>query len=256
MQRLIFRQQQSQFFSFYFFAVPVLPLAGEEATTALKEATRLRVGSELAHPTSFDSLIKSLILTPKPKKEEEAEQKEDDKKPDSLLNNNAEEVVKPEEDGQQGDAKPLVATTSNDHKLDGGVDKKEEEEKKPELPPSVSVGPNQYVNKYRNGWTAAISAIKAAVDEAKRKKTATKGGLWIPTGTCGRLVVPELPVPLPLSKFQWPLLQGRTSGKQMIRCGKCHTCTHPSLRKGCLKPIVKTADDVAQEVTPDTTASK
>lgn len=33
--------------------------------------------------------------------------------------------------------------------------------------------------------------------------------------------------------------QGRATNRQTVRCGKCYTCLRPSLRKGCLNPLVK-----------------
>lgn len=112
-----------------------------------------------------------------------------------------------------------------------------------------SAGADGYMNKYRNGWSAAVTAVRSAVEDAKRRRH--KGGIWVPTGTCGRLGVPELPEPLPLSKFQWVLPQGRPMGRATTRCGKCHTCMRPTLRKGCLNPIFK-AGTVLEDAQPDT----
>ena len=33
-------------------------------------------------------------------------------------------------------------------------------------------------------------------------------------------------------------VQGK-GARAAIRCGKCHTCLNPSLRKGCLNPVVR-----------------
>ena len=63
------------------------------------------------------------------------------------------------------------------------------------------MGPQAYVNRYRNAWSAAAINITAAVDDAKRRRH--RGGIWVPTGTCGRLVVSELPAPLSIPKFNW-----------------------------------------------------
>lgn len=41
-------------------------------------------------------------------------------------------------------------------------------------------GPEAYVNKYRNGWVAAVASIKATVEELKKAKG--KKGSYIPTG--------------------------------------------------------------------------
>jgi hypothetical protein len=69
------------------------------------------------------------------------------------------------------------------------------------------MGPQAYVNRYRNAWSAAAINITAAVDDAKRRRH--RGGIWVPTGTCGRLVVSELPAPLSIPKFNWAQLQVR-----------------------------------------------
>jgi len=116
------------------------------------------------------------------------------------------------------------------------------------LPPPQT-GPEGYVNKYRNAWTASSIALRATIEENKRKKV--KGKLTIPTGTCGRLTVSKLPEPMPLSKYQWPQMQGRTSTRTTLRCGKCHTCLKTSLRKGCMNPILKASEDVLN-ASPDT----
>ncbi|GAB4819339.1 hypothetical protein N2152v2_006385 [Parachlorella kessleri] len=81
-------------------------------------------------------------------------------------------------------------------------------------------GPEGYVNRYKNGWAAATNHIRTTVEELRRAKG--KKGSYVPTGTSGLLPVQELPAPLTLSKFH-----------------KCHTCLNPSLRKGCLNPVVR-----------------
>jgi hypothetical protein len=108
---------------------------------------------------------------------------------------------------------------------------------------AAGAGPEGYANRYRNGWLAAAGAVRATVEEAKRRKH--KGGIWVPTGTCGRLVVPELPAPLPVSRFQWVQLQGRPVGRLTARCGKCHTCLRKTLRKGCMNPVPRAGGDDA-----------
>lgn len=104
-------------------------------------------------------------------------------------------------------------------------------------------GPESYSNKYKNGWTATVISLRATLEDAKKRKH--KGGLAIPTGTTGRLSVPEFPEPMPLSRFQWVQMQGRPMGRSTVRCGKCHTCQRPTLRKGCLNPISKAPEDPA-----------
>jgi len=117
------------------------------------------------------------------------------------------------------------------------------------LEEGVVSGPEGYLNKYRNGWSAAAYAIRVTIDEAKRRKESTRmksNGTWIPTGTCGRVTVAKHPEPLTVSKYQWVQMQGRPPGRTTVRCGKCHTCLRPSLRKGCLNPIV--SRDLAADV--------
>jgi DDT domain/WSTF, HB1, Itc1p, MBD9 motif 1 len=114
--------------------------------------------------------------------------------------------------------------------------------KLPEGAPPPPTGPEAYLNRYRNAWTASSIALRATIEENKRKKV--KGKLTIPTGTCGRLVVPKLPEQMPLSRFPWVQMQGRPGGRTTTRCGKCHTCLKTSLRKGCLNPISRPLEDV------------
>ena len=62
--------------------------------------------------------------------------------------------------------------------------------------PSLSA--EGYVNRYRNSWTAAVAATKTFVEDMSRKRGRPPVG--------GRVSIPmaDLPVPVPLSKFQWP----------------------------------------------------
>lgn len=62
-------------------------------------------------------------------------------------------------------------------------------------------GPAAYVNRYRNAWPAALTNIALAVEDAKRRRG--RGELKVPTGTCGGLVVTELPAPMAAHKFSW-----------------------------------------------------
>jgi hypothetical protein len=142
-------------------------------------------------------------------------------------------------------------------------------------------GPASYVNRYRHAWPAAAANILAAIDDAKRRRH--RGGIWVPTGTCGRLVVTELPAPLTVVKFGWaappvnvlqcscmvgmqrdkvgtrdayalavmaallllwsPVLQGRLPARLTLRCGKCKTCLRPTLRQPCLAPVPRSTDE-------------
>lgn len=62
-----------------------------------------------------------------------------------------------------------------------------------------------YNNTYRNGWAAAAGAIRAAMEDARRRKG--RGQLWVPTGTCGHVAIQEPIAPLTVSKHQWVFLQ-------------------------------------------------
>eukprot|EP00798_Chlamydomonas_sp_ICE-L_P027352 gene27352-4653_t len=59
--------------------------------------------------------------------------------------------------------------------------------------------PEPYVNKYSTGWVYCVAALKAHV-EVETRKAKRVGGL---------AVINALPVPLPLSRFVWPLSQGK-----------------------------------------------
>lgn len=50
----------------------------------------------------------------------------------------------------------------------------------------------------RNGWAAAVAALRGWVEDAVRRR-----GRGVP------LALSELPVSLPLSRFQWPIGQGK-----------------------------------------------
>ena len=69
------------------------------------------------------------------------------------------------------------------------------------LPAEYGTGPAAYVNRYRNAWPAALANIALAVEDAKRRRG--RGELKVPTGTCGGLVVTELPAPMAALKFSW-----------------------------------------------------
>ena len=58
-----------------------------------------------------------------------------------------------------------------------------------------------YMNRYRNAWGAATAAARQLYDDALRRR----GG----RATVGRAAVPlaELAVPVPLSRFVWPLVR-------------------------------------------------
>ncbi len=56
------------------------------------------------------------------------------------------------------------------------------------------------MNRYRNGWPAASAAAKAVVDEQVRRRGKPKDG--VPA-----IPLAELAMPVPMSKFQWPLVR-------------------------------------------------
>lgn len=102
--------------------------------------------------------------------------------------------------------------------------------------PCFSGGPEGYINRYRNSWGAALSIIEKVVEDCKKQKY--KELNFIPTGTCGRVVVDTLPVPTPISRYTWPQIIGKPPTQTITRCGKCRMCLRPSLGKDCLSPIL------------------
>ena len=56
-----------------------------------------------------------------------------------------------------------------------------------------------YVNRYRNSWTAAVAATKTFVDDMSRRRGRPPAG-----APRVSISMAELPVPVPLSRFQWP----------------------------------------------------
>ena len=67
------------------------------------------------------------------------------------------------------------------------------------------MGPEAYINRYRHAWPAASANILAAMEDAKRRRH--RGGIFVPTGTCGLLSVAELRAPLLIPKVEWTRLQ-------------------------------------------------
>ena len=57
-----------------------------------------------------------------------------------------------------------------------------------------------FLNRYRNAWPAAVTATRSWVEDAVKRK-----GRPLP-GTSTHIQLSELPIPLPLSRFQWPLV--------------------------------------------------
>ncbi|KAK9815815.1 hypothetical protein WJX72_010117 [[Myrmecia] bisecta] len=119
----------------------------------------------------------------------------------------------------------------------------------PPVPPAGScLAAEIYLNRYRNGWSAAGVAMKNWVEEAVRRR-----GKGTP-GRFGTLSAPELPVPVPISRFQWPLSAGKGSNQKVLeKCGACFHCLNPAKHKPCLRPISR-LDGSASEAAE--TASK
>ena len=105
-----------------------------------------------------------------------------------------------------------------------------------ELPTSL----HGYTNRYANGWSAATAAIRSHVEDTRKRRSRDK--LWIPNGTCNKVFVSELPVPMSISRYQWFQLNITPLGRTTIRCGRCHTCLRPFLKKHCLDPTVSKDD--------------
>ena len=111
----------------------------------------------------------------------------------------------------------------------------------PEWPNDLPTTTDGYVNKYKHGWAAATAAMRSHVEDTRKRKSRDR--LWIPNGTCSRVYVAELPVPMSISRYQWFQMNARALGRTTIRCGKCHTCLRPTLRKGCLNPIIRSSEN-------------
>ena len=58
-----------------------------------------------------------------------------------------------------------------------------------------------FLNRYRNSWSAAYHAHKAMIEELSRRRGRPAAGA-APT-----VPVSELALPVPLSRFQWPLVR-------------------------------------------------
>ena len=101
-----------------------------------------------------------------------------------------------------------------------------------ELPCGIHV----YENKYRNGWPAAAAALRSHIEDTRKRRARDK--LWIPHGTCIKVVVPELPAPMSVSRYEWPHLPNRMS-RNTSRCGRCYSCLRPNLKRACMNPTVR-----------------
>lgn len=106
----------------------------------------------------------------------------------------------------------------------------------------TGAGPEGYVNRYGNAWATATQQINATIEEIKRRRH--RGGLWVPTGTCGRLTVETLPAGLQLPSRSWPPLRGRPPGAA-APCGACKHCLRPSLKADCLSPVPMSSEEYA-----------
>ena len=58
-----------------------------------------------------------------------------------------------------------------------------------------------FLNRYRNSWSAAYHAHKAMIEELSRRRGRPAAGA-APT-----MPVSELALPVPLSRFQWPMVR-------------------------------------------------
>ncbi|KAA6424010.1 MAG: enhancer of isoform C [Trebouxia sp. A1-2] len=108
----------------------------------------------------------------------------------------------------------------------------------------ASLSAEGYVNRYRNSWTAAVAATKTFVDDMARKKGRPPAG-----GVRVSIPMADLPVPVPLSRFQWPSSAGKGQRGNLVRCGQCHMCRNPLMKKPCLHPIVPRGLDGLDEGT-------
>ncbi|KAL0019631.1 hypothetical protein WJX77_005620 [Trebouxia sp. C0004] len=108
----------------------------------------------------------------------------------------------------------------------------------------ASLSAEGYVNRYRNSWTAAVAATKTFVDDMARKKGRPPAG-----GARVSIPMADLPVPVPLSRFQWPSSAGKGQRGNLVRCGQCHMCRNPLMKKPCLHPIVPRGLDGLDEGT-------
>lgn len=99
-------------------------------------------------------------------------------------------------------------------------------------------GLHTYINKYGSGWATAAAAMRSHVEDSRKRRS--RGKLWIPHGTCSKVIVQELPMPMSVSRYEWFQMKSRMN-RSTIRCGKCHSCLRPNLKKACLDPIIKTS---------------
>ena len=60
-----------------------------------------------------------------------------------------------------------------------------------------------YLNRYRNGWGAASGAARFLLDETVRRRGKPVGG--VPA-----MPLAELPLPVPISRFAWPIVRAPT----------------------------------------------
>lgn len=99
----------------------------------------------------------------------------------------------------------------------------------------IPSGLHTYVNKYKSGWAAAAAALRSHIEDTRKRRSKDK--MWIPHGTCSKVIVSELPVPMSVSRYEWTESPSRI-GRNTIRCGRCHTCLRPGLKRACVSPIV------------------
>lgn len=97
-------------------------------------------------------------------------------------------------------------------------------------------GIHSYENKYKNGWPATAAALRSHIEDTRKRRAKDK--LWIPHGTCIKIIVPELPAPMTVSRYEWPHLPNRMS-RNTSRCGRCYSCLRPALKKACMNPTIR-----------------
>ena len=58
-----------------------------------------------------------------------------------------------------------------------------------------------YLNRYKNGWSAASQAAKQLFEDCQRRRGRQ------PAGAPPLMPLAEVPVPVPISRFAWPTVR-------------------------------------------------
>ena len=98
-----------------------------------------------------------------------------------------------------------------------------------------SLSAEGYVNRYRNSWGAAYSAHKAIIEELSRRRGRPLAGV-LPS-----VSVTELSVPVPLSRFQWPLVSLPGAELSVPVLGLYRGCLSACGRPVCLLDLAEEA---------------